>query len=288
MQGSKMALISEVKKAFVRICPRPFVQPAVTLFYKSKQIRCKADMIFFPGQMKMYCPCCGMKLRSFTAGSYRDYPTRMNTARYEHTRQDVLCPACKSLPRHRILASWFEEHKELLYGASILYFAQDNSEALWLKRNKVPYTTADLYRNADLTLDIQETGLPDESYDVIICNHVLEHVDDFRKALKEIFRIIRTGGFFICSFPMDPEIDMLDEDPSIQTDEERLQRYGQHDHKRVFGMNADHFLTEAGFDVEKINGADYPEEILPIVGPADYDMNVLFRCAKPMAEEACN
>lgn len=283
LRGIRMSFISKAKKAFVNICPKSLIRPAAALFHKSKAIRCRADMFLFPGQMKVFCPCCGMKLRSFVAGSYTDYPTRMNPARYEHTRQDVLCPACKSLPRHRILASWFEGHKEMLKAARILYFAQDNSEAQWLKRNKVPYTTADLYRNADLTLDIQKTGLPDESYDVIICNHVLEHVDDFRTALNEMYRILRAGGSFICSFPMDPKIELLDEDPSVQTDEERLRRFGQHDHKRVFGMNADRFLTEAGFDVEKIDGADFPEEILPVVGPADYDMNILFRCVKPVA-----
>lgn len=53
-------------------------------------------------------------------------------------------------------------------------------------------------------------------------------------------------------------------------------------------MNADRFLSETGFNVEKINGAEYPEEILPVVGPADYDMNILFRCIKPMVEKDCN
>ena len=106
-------------------------------------------------------------------------------------------------------------------------------------------------------------------------------MDDFRVALKEMYRILRPGGSFICSFPMDPNVELLDEDPSVQTDEERVRRFGQDDHRRVFGMKADRFLTEAGFSVERIEGKDYPEEILPVVGPADYDMNLLFRCIKP-------
>ena len=142
-------------------------------------------------------------------------------------------------------------------------------------------TTADLYKEADLKLDIQATGLADESYDIIICNHVLEHVDDFRLALKEMYRVLRNGGSFICSFPMDPKVELLDEDPSVKTEEERLKRYGQNDHKRVFGMKADQLLSEAGFTVEIINGTEYPDEIMPVVGPADYDMNILFRCVKP-------
>ena len=151
---------------------------------------------------------------------------------------------------------------------------------LRMKRNGVFCVTADLYDEADLKLDIQDTGITDEAYDVIFCNHVLEHVDDFRKALKEMYRILRPGGSFICSFPMDPRIHLVDEDNSVKTDEERIKRFGQFDHKRVFGMHADQFLTEAGFKVEKISGDDYPDEILPVIGPADYDMNILFRCMK--------
>ena len=152
---------------------------------------------------------------------------------------------------------------------------------MWLKRNHVSCMTADLYdKTVDLKLDIQDTGLPDGCFDVIVCNHVLEHVDDFRKALKEMYRILRPGGAFICSFPMDPKIELLDEDPSVQTEAERIRRFGQNDHLRVFGMKADQFLTEAGFEVERIDGKEYQEEILPVVGPADYDMNLLFRCVK--------
>ena len=71
-----------------------------------------------------------------------------------------------------------------------------------------------------------------------------------------------------------------DEDESIKTDEMRLSRYGQNDHKRLFGLKADHLLVDAGFSVTVIKGEDYPDEILPVVGPADYDMNRLFCCRK--------
>ena len=152
---------------------------------------------------------------------------------------------------------------------------------LWMRRNEVSHKTADLYKEADLKLDIQATGLQDESNDVIICNHVLEHVDDFKLALREMYRILRSGGSLICSFPMDPKVDLIDEDPSIQTAEERLLRFGQDDHKRVFGMKSDRLLLDAGFSVEIINGEDYPGIILPVVGPADYDMSILLRCTKP-------
>ena len=169
---------------------------------------------------------------------------------------------------------------DLLKSSKILYFAQEDGMMRWMKRHHIACTTADLYQKADLKIDIQDTGLPDQSWDIIICNHVLEHVEDFRKALKELHLILRPGGHLICSFPMDPNIEIVDEaEPgAILTPEERLQRFGQADHLRVFGMKADLLLADAGFRVERIPGETCPREILPVVGPADYDVNWLLDC----------
>ena len=257
---------------FKRICSR-----AARIGRKRKY---RADMVLHPKDAKWFCPCCGLRFRAFEAGRFLEYPERYNPKRYVNTEQSVLCPYCGSLPRHRILASWCEKHKELLRTSKILYFAPERSMMLWMKRNGVKCTTADMLHKADLTLDIQKTGLADASYDLVIANHVLEHVNDFRKALKEIWRILRPGGIFICSFPMDPHTEILDEDTGIQTDEERYFCYGQIDHKRVFGMKADQLIAEAGFSVETVRGEDYAEDILPVTGPADYDLNRLFCCRK--------
>ena len=231
-------------------------------------------------RLPYFCPCCNTYLKRFAKGEYEKHPDRFDPGRYRNTRQDVLCPVCGALPRHRILALWCEAHSEELRGSRILYFAPEIGMALWMRRNRIAFTTADLKAEADLMADIQDTGLHDQSYDVIFCNHVLEHVDDFREALREVYRILRTGGSFLCSFPMDPETELLDEDPCVQTEQGRTESFGQFDHKRVFGMKADCFLVEAGFSVTRICGEDYPDAILPVVGPADYDMNILFCCKK--------
>lgn len=269
-----------IKKLFIRLCPTHLLSHATDVLYGMRMIWYKTIMFLFFKKMTMYCPCCETKCRAFATGNYRDYPKTFNPSRYECTRQDVLCPVCRSLPRHRILALWLEKHLEHLRTADILYFSPNRSEKIWLKKKKISCMTADLYAKADIKIDIQQTGLPDESYDVIVCNHVLEHVDNFRIALNEVYRILRTNGSFICSFPMDPKIEYLDEDPSVRTGEERIIRFGQKDHKRVFGMKAERFLEETGFIVKKIDGKYYPEEILPVVGPADYDINLLFHCIK--------
>ena len=267
-----------IKASLRRICPPCLQKIAQTMFRKERLTIHSVDAVVNPGKMKYFCPCCGLRMRGFVHADYLD-AEHFNPDRYKNTRQDVLCPACMSLPRHRILAAWVDEHKDILKNRRILYFAPEYSMALWLKRNGVKHTTADLFNDADFKLDIQETRLPDNSYDVVICNHVLEHVKDFRQALYEVYRLLDHDGAFICSFPMDINIDTVDEDVGL-TDEECYKRFGQYDHKRVFGANSDRLLEEAGFSVEKISGKEYPEEILPIVGPADYDMNILFCCKK--------
>lgn len=246
----------------------------------AKRVGYGVDNLLFSRRMSVTCPCCGLRFRGFVPGPFASRPERYDAARYAHVRQDVICPYCGSLPRHRILATWCEGRVARLRASRILYFAPESSMMLWMRRCGVRCTTADLVAKADLRLDIQATGLADESFDVVIANHVLEHVEDYNAALAEVRRILRPSGAFICSFPMDPAVELLEEDPGVRTEEERRDRYGQVDHVRLFGAGAGRLLEEVGFAVEAIEGTACPEEIVPVVGPADYDINLLFCCRK--------
>lgn len=227
-----------------------------------------------------YCPCCDTTVPHWRSGNYANLPTAYNPQRYAHTPQNVLCPICGALPRHRIIAWYLSQHPEVVEGKRILYFAPENSMKRWFRRHGIPITTADLFQPADLTLDIQHTGLADASYDVVVCNHVLEHVEDWRRALDELHRILVPEGLLVCSFPIDPTLDTLHEDPSVTSEEERILQFGQCDHLRVFGRDSAQLLKEVGFEVEVLQGAELPARIYPVVGPADYDSSDVFLCRR--------
>ena len=271
---------TETRKKIKAKMPRPIWNAIASTYRKSFYSRYHKDMIRNPDKMELYCPCCGLKYRKFVVGDYEEYPDFYDLTTFEGIPSELCCPVCESLPRHRIETLWCEQNIDLLKGKDILYFALERSIKLWMKRKGITCTTADLFAEADLKLDIQDTKLPDNSYDVVFCNHVLEHVDDYMKALRELYRIIRPGGSLICSFPMSQDIEYVDEDPSVKTEEDRLRRFGQSDHVRLFGMKADRFMREAGFEVSIIDGDECPKEVMPVIGPCKYDMNRLFWCKK--------
>jgi len=173
-----------------------------------------------------------------------------------------------------------KENKELLKGKRIIYFAQEPSVRKWMLKNGISSISADLYNPADLQLDIEDTGLEDASCDIIICNHVLEHVTDYMKALRELHRIIKPDGRIIISFPVDTTLASVHENAEITTDEGHIQEFGQYDHRRVFGRDSAAIIESAGFEVEEIRGENFDSKIKPVVGPADYDYNVLWSLSR--------
>ena len=236
-----------------------------------------------PSAAVYFCPCCQSRLRSFVPFHYEKYPDVYNAERYQNAEVKVCCPVCGTIPRHRILAAWMSAHAEKLRNKSILYFACEHGMKLWLDRNHIRYTTADLCAEADLKLDIEQIDQPDASWDLIVCNHVLEHVHSYQSAIKELYRILKPGGTLICSFPIfEKNRTVIEEAGHTEADKaERRKKYGQADHLRVFGADSEELLKGFGFSVKRIDGNQMPKEILPVVGPADYDVNYLFVCRKP-------
>ena len=198
------------------------------------------------------CPICGARRRKFLPYGYVT------------SREDALCPRCLSLERHRLIWLWLQRHSDLFAAhPHILHIAPEVSLMRHFKRHykehKERYTTADLESPlADMHFDVQHIPMEARSIDVVICNHLLEHVVNDRIALAELYRILKPGGWGIMLVPEDRSLATTFEDDTITDPAERTRIFGQYDHRRIYGRDYAARLREAGFEVYDI---DYKNEL---------------------------
>ena len=147
-----------------------------------------------------------------------------------------------------------DDHPELLEERPLrfLHFAPEESFTRLLRsRPNVEYVSADLDSPlAEQKADIQALPFPDESFDALLCSHVLEHVEDDRRAMRELHRVLRPGGWGIVMVPQHGGLAETLEDPSVDTPQARLETYGQADHLRLYGRDFADRLRGAGFEVD--------------------------------------
>ena len=191
---------------------------------------------------RVECPCCGGRFRRFLRGG----PER---------RPDARCPRCGSLERHRLVWLWLRRATDLLSAPRRVLvvapepFLQDALRA----RPHLDYLSIDLESPLAMRrMDLTRLDLPDGSFDAVFCNHVLEHVPDDRAAMRELRRVLRPGGWAVLQTPIDLGRESTDEDPTVTRPEERLRRFGQADHVRIYGRDFFDRLRAAGWDVERV------------------------------------
>ena len=227
-------------KKFIRLVlnsvPRRYVQRVVHLVTPVAGLA-------YAGR-RVECPVCGRRYRRFMPYGYGT------------VRDNALCPGCLALERHRLFwlflvneTDFFTAHPRLLHIAP---------ERCFIKRFQRllgdDYITADLESPlAKVKMDIQRMPFGDGEFDVIFCNHILEHVDDDRLAMREMYRVMKPGGWGIALSPVTPGLAATREDASITTPEGRAAAFGQHDHVREYGADYPDRLAEAGFIVEAID-----------------------------------
>ena len=163
-------------------------------------------------------------------------------------KPEIWCPSCDSRPRHRLLKLWMDREMVLPEGARVLHFAAEPWVRGWFEDRGAAYVTADINDLFDLQLDITAMDLADASYDLVMTNHVLEHVDD-TAALAEMFRILRPGGQAVITVPMIEGWDETHEDPALVTEAERRLQYGDPSHLRFYGRDVRGRIRAAGFDL---------------------------------------
>lgn len=194
-----------------------------------------------------YCPACGRFARTF--GEYGLVP-----------RPDAKCPFCGALERHRLVWLFLQRKTSLLSGGftgRLLHIAPEEVFERKLRPLLAArYVTADLLSpSADVKLDVTDIPFSEQSFEAIICNHVLEHVPDDRKAMREFYRVLSDTGWAIFMVPITAEKTF--EDFSVDSPEERLRIFGQADHVRNYGPDFVDRVRDAGFEVKQIKGGEF-------------------------------
>ncbi|WP_282043643.1 class I SAM-dependent methyltransferase [Winogradskyella flava] len=180
---------------------------------------------------------------------------------YVKQRPNILSPSTLSLERHRLL--WLYLKNETYFFSEDLKVLHFAPEQCFLKRfrklNNLDYTTTDLLSPiADVKADICNLPFEDNSYDVILCNHVLEHIPDDTKAMQELYRVMKPGGWGIFQIPQDLNRETTFEDDTITDKAERAKIFGQYDHVRIYGRDYFNKLRSIGFKVEEV---DYTKQL---------------------------
>jgi SAM-dependent methyltransferase len=180
---------------------------------------------------------------------------------YERVRENVLSPSTLSLERHRLLWLWLTREFNIFdKQIDLLHFAPEQCfYGRFRESENINYTTTDLESPlADVKADICSLPFDEGKFDLILCNHVLEHIPDDTQAMRELYRVLKPGGTAVLQVPLENERAVTFEDDTIVDKEERRRLFGQYDHVRVYGRDYFDKLKSVGFDVDPV---DYTAEL---------------------------
>lgn len=228
--------MSKIFKFFLNLIPRPiliklsfWVRPLIALGLRGN---------------KFTDPIDGKSFRKFLPYGY------------ENPRENVLSPSTLSLERHRLLWLYLQNETRFFTDPiKLLHFAPEQAFYHRFRNLKnLTYTTTDLNSPlADVKADICNLPFDEASFDVILCNHVLEHIPDDTKAMQELYRVLKPGGWGVFQIPQDLNRDVTFEDDTITDKRERARIFGQYDHVRIYGRDYFDKLRTIGFTVEEVD-----------------------------------
>jgi len=258
------------KRNLDKMTPKKFfkyILPYRLIVHKDKLL----NNFFIFAQRK--CPICTRKLFRF-----KSWRAPMSAIE----QKELICPYCGSHPRHRKL--WLYLNKKTQFfkmtEAHFLHVAPEHCFSYKFQQIFKKYLTADLSGLAMVKMDITNIDYPDNSFDIIFCNHVLEHIQNDIKAMSELYRVLKEGGMAILLVPMSSN-NTTYEDRSIVAPEKRLEAFGHHDHVRFYGKDYLERLQSVGFAVLAISEEEYlsQKEIKRYSGINDH-YDIIVQCTK--------
>ena len=223
-------------KAILNLIPRPLL---IRLSYIVRPI-----LVFFLKGNNFIDPIDGKNFKTFLPYGYGNQ------------RNNVLSPSTLSLERHRLLWLYLKNETDFFSSnLKVLHFAPEQAfYKRFRKLKNLDYTTTDLNSPlADVKADICNLPFTNNAFDVILCNHVLEHIQDDTKAMQELYRVMKPEGWGIFQIPQDLNKEKTFEDDSITDKKERAKIFGQYDHVRIYGRDYFDKLRSIGFKVDEVD-----------------------------------
>ncbi|MEZ5146482.1 MAG: class I SAM-dependent methyltransferase [Bacteroidales bacterium] len=209
---------------------------------------------------KHYCNVCNSNISKWLPLGY-DLPVIREKQIVGAGLREAMCPVCMSSDRIRLLYHFLQNKTTIFSNPNkLLHIAPEPSlEHLFINHKNIDYLTADL--NPDevmMQMDITRISFPENTFDAIMCNHVLEHIPDDQLAMSELFRVLEPGGWAILQVPFSKILDKTFENPEVKTPEERERVFGQTDHVRIYGNDYVDRLEKAGFTVNRYQWTEDP------------------------------
>lgn len=198
-----------------------------------------------------FCNVCETKIKKWQPLGY-DLPVLTEKQIVGAGLREAMCPVCMSSDRIRLLFYFLKNKTNIFTNRhKLLHIAPEPSlEHLFKKHPNIDYLTADLDpTEVMMQMDITKIQLPENSFDAIVCNHVLEHIPDDMKAMSELYRILKPGGWAILQVPFSKTLSQTFEDPKVINPNDREQIFGQTDHVRIYAWDYTDRLKKAGFNV---------------------------------------
>lgn len=217
-----------------------------------KQFKLTVRKIRYVGN-KYNCPVCKSNVRQWKPLGY-DLPVIIEKQIVGGGYRLAMCPVCESSDRIRLLYLFLKNRTNIFSeNIKLLHIAPEPSlEFIFKHQDNIDYLTTDMAPEMVMEqMDITNIKYPENNFDAIICNHVLEHINDDLKAMKELYRVLKPGGWVILQVPFSKILEKTFEDLSITTPEDREQFFGQADHVRIYGKDYATRLKQAGFEVEE-------------------------------------
>ena len=224
-----------------------------------KQIYLSLRGLLYSGT-KYNCNLCHKSFRKMMEGGF-DLPIIKEKQIIGAGIRNHICPYCQSTDRDRLVKLYLDNHFNLTdQPIKVLHIAPEPSlNNMFNKLDNVNYIPAAKYHEGiyypdNLTLvDLTDMHFEEAEFDLIICNHVLEHIEEDNLAFSEIYRVLRKGGTAILQVPYSELLDKTHEDASMTTYSQREKHFGQFDHVRLYGKDYQEKLETAGFKVTLFN-----------------------------------